>query len=161
MKSHVFESELVLTAALDETFAFFADAANLERITPASLRFQILTPLPIDMHEGTLIRYRLSLHGVPLEWLSRIDAWRPGRSFIDRQLRGPYALWVHTHTFEPHAQGTRVVDHVEYALPLDPISRPIHPLFVRPQIERIFTYRRDVLVRRFGAPGIVPLPRVS
>lgn len=161
MKTHVFETEQILNAPLDRVFEFFADAANLEAITPRFLNFRILTPLPIVMGEGTLIRYRLALYGLPMEWLSRIDEWRPGVSFVDRQLRGPYALWVHRHTFEPHPRGTRVSDRVMYALPLDPLSRPAHPLFVRPQIEAIFAHRRRVLAADFGESAALPLARVS
>jgi len=161
MKVHLFETEQILGAPIDRVFAFFSDAGTLEAITPAFLRFRVVTPLPVPMHEGTLIRYRLSLHGVPMEWLTRIDEWRPGRSFVDRQLRGPYALWVHRHTFEPHPRGTLVRDRVDYALPLDPLSRPAHPWFVRPQVERIFAHRRGVLARLFGEPGIVPISKVS
>jgi ligand-binding SRPBCC domain-containing protein len=161
MKTHVFEADQILSAPIDRVFEFFSDAPNLETITPASLKFEILSPLPIEMHEGTFIHYRLALHGMPMKWLSRIEEWKPGRSFVDRQLRGPYALWVHRHVFEPHARGTYVYDHVEYALPFDPLSRPLHSLFVRPQIERIFAYRRGILAQTFGEPNIIPLPRVS
>jgi len=154
MRTHVFETEQILGAPLGRVFEFFSDAGNLEAITPAFLRFRIVTPRPIEMREGARILYRLSLHGFPMEWLTRIDEWRPGRSFVDRQLRGPYALWVHRHTFEPDPRGTLVRDRVEYALPLDPLSRPAHALFVRPQVERIFAHRREVLERIFrsGAP---------
>uniref|UniRef100_A0A832MII4 CDP-paratose 2-epimerase n=1 Tax=Eiseniibacteriota bacterium TaxID=2212470 RepID=A0A832MII4_UNCEI len=151
MRVHVFRSEQWVPRGLDETFAFFADARNLEAITPPFLRFRILTPGPIEMREGTLIDYALRLHGVPLRWRTRIDAWRPGQSFTDRQVRGPYARWVHLHTFEPARGGTWVRDRVEYALPLDPLSRPVHALLVRPDVERIFAYRRDVIARTLGA----------
>jgi ligand-binding SRPBCC domain-containing protein len=153
MKAHAFDTGQILGAPLERVFEFFADAGNLEAITPAFLRFRILTPLPIPMREGAQIRYRLSLHGIPMEWVTRIDEWRPGRSFVDRQLRGPYALWVHRHTFEPHPRGTLVRDRVDYALPLDPLSRPAHPWFVGPQVERIFAHRRAVLARIFGEPA--------
>jgi ligand-binding SRPBCC domain-containing protein len=161
MKIHRFETGQILGAPLDRVFQFFADAGNLEAITPEFLRFRIVTPRPIPMHEGALIRYRLSLHGLPMEWITRIDEWRPGRSFVDRQLRGPYRLWVHRHTFEPHPHGTRVRDRVDYALPLDPLSRPAHPLFVRPQIERIFAHRRRVLADLFGEPRPGAIARAS
>ncbi len=154
MKTWTLEREQWVPAGLDETFAFFADAANLERLTPAFLGFSILTRLPITMREGTLIEYRLRLFGVPLRWLTRIEVWEPGRRFVDRQLRGPYALWVHTHAFERSGSGTLVRDRVEYALPLDPLSRPVRALFVRPTLERIFDFRRaEVAGALGGGPG--------
>jgi ligand-binding SRPBCC domain-containing protein len=134
----------------DRTFAFFADAGNLERITPPFLGFAILTPLPIAMGEGTLIEYRLRMMGVPMGWLTRIESWEPGRSFVDVQLRGPYTRWRHQHTFQPADGGTWVRDRVEYALPFAPWSRPVHPMFVRPALERIFTFRRHAIRRLLG-----------
>ena len=85
-----------------EVFPFFADAHNLEAITPPWLGFRIVTPRPIVMRAGTTIEYRLRLHALPVGWLTRIEAWEPGDRFEDRQLRGPYRLLHHTHTFEPH-----------------------------------------------------------
>jgi ligand-binding SRPBCC domain-containing protein len=151
MRWYRLETEQVVTAGLEATFGFFADAGNLETITPPFLRFRIVTPRPIAMAEGTLIEYRLRLRGVPIRWLTRIDAWEPGAGFVDRQLAGPYAAWIHHHTFAPHPRGTLVRDRVDYALPLDPWSRPLHPLLVRPDLERIFRYRRDAVVRALGA----------
>src|ERR1044071_9367246 len=84
----------------DEVFPFFGDAGNLEAITPPWLGFSIVTPRPIEMGVGTLIEYRLKLHGLPLKWLTRIESREPGVRFVDAQLRGPYALWHHTHEFE-------------------------------------------------------------
>ncbi len=154
MKTWTLEREQWVPLGLGETFAFFADAANLERLTPGFLGFRFVTPLPIAMRAGTLIEYRLRLFSVPLSWLTRIEAWEPGARFVDRQLRGPYARWVHTHSFERSGAGTLVRDHVEYALPLDPLSRPVHALFVRPTLERIFDFRRAEIARALGAaPG--------
>jgi ligand-binding SRPBCC domain-containing protein len=149
-RAHRFEMEQAVAAGIDETFAFFSNAANLDAITPPSLGFTILTPLPIEMREGTLIEYRLGLLGIPIHWLTRIDEWTPGRSFTDTQLRGPYALWVHRHGFAPHRDGTLIQDRVDYALPLPRLTAPVHALFVRPMIERIFAYRRDVIARVLG-----------
>lgn len=133
-----------------ETFAFFSDARNLERITPGFLGFQIRSPLPIEMRAGALIEYRIRLLGVPMPWLTRIDRWVPDREFVDRQLRGPYARWVHTHRFTPADGGTLVEDHVEYAVPLAPLSAPVQALFVGPTVERIFRHRHEAIARLLG-----------
>jgi ligand-binding SRPBCC domain-containing protein len=137
-------------AAAAECFAFFSDAGNLEALTPPFLHFRIVTPGPITMRAGALIEYRLSLFGLPLPWLTRIDDWQPGRGFTDTQLRGPYARWVHRHTFAPVDRGTWLRDEVEYALPLVPLSDPVHTLFVRPRLHHIFGYRQDAIVRLLG-----------
>lgn len=149
-RAHVLSSRQWVPAPMEECFAFFSDAANLEALTPPFLRFRILTPLPIEMRAGALIEYRLSLLGVPLPWLTRIADWRPGRGFTDVQLRGPYAKWVHRHAFTPADGGTWVRDEVEYALPLAPLSDPAHALFVRPRLREIFTYRRQAIARLLG-----------
>jgi ligand-binding SRPBCC domain-containing protein len=135
-------------------FAFFADAFNLERITPAFLRFRVLTPAPIAMTRGALIDYRLRLHGVPVSWRTEIAAWDPPRMFIDAQVRGPYAEWVHTHTFEPQDGGTMVYDSVRYRLiGPDVLTRAIHRLLVGPDTTRIFEHRHTAMEDAFGVPG--------
>jgi ligand-binding SRPBCC domain-containing protein len=126
----------------DEVFAFFADAHTLERLTPPFLRFEVLTPAPVDMHEGTLIDYRLRLHGLPIRWQSRIVVWDPPHRFVDRQLRGPYASWVHTHSFQAMQEGTLVTDMVDYAVPGGSL---VQRFFVGPDLEKIFDYRVRVL----------------
>lgn len=149
-RAHVLTSQQWVPAPREECFAFFSDAANLEALTPPFLRFRILTPLPIEMRAGALIEYRLSLLGVPMPWLTRIEDWRPGEGFTDVQLRGPYARWVHRHSFTPAAWGTWVRDEVEYALPLAPLSGPVHGLFVQPRLREIFAYRRKAIARLLG-----------
>jgi ligand-binding SRPBCC domain-containing protein len=126
---------------LVETFAFFSDAGNLERLTPPWLNFRILTPRPIAMGVGTLIDYRIVLYGVPIPWQTRIDVWEPGVRFVDRQLSGPYLWWHHEHRFDAVEGGTRVTDHVEYVPRLRWVSSP----FVRRDVERIFAYRQEIL----------------
>jgi ligand-binding SRPBCC domain-containing protein len=144
--------EQVVARPLAEVFAFFSDAANLEAITPDSLRFRILSPEPIAMRAGARIDYRLSLFGVPFQWRTRIDAWEPGRRFVDVQERGPYRHWHHTHEFAPVAGGTRVRDTVRYALPLGPLGALAHALFVRRQVEAIFDHRRRRIEALLEAP---------
>src|SRR5437763_16588382 len=120
---HQLRYEQAVRAGLDEVFGFFAEARNLELLTPGWLRFEVLTPEPVDMGEGTVIDYRLRLHGAPLRWRSRIERWEPGRVFVDRQVRGPYRLWHHRHDFEAVEAGAGVRDTVHYALPLGPLGQ--------------------------------------
>ena len=103
------------------------------------------------MQEGTLIDYRLSLHGLPLRWRSRIERWEPGRSFVDRQVRGPYHLWHHRHEFEAGPEGTVVRDIVHYGLPLGPLGQLAHAVLVERDLARIFDYRRAAVARVLGA----------
>ena len=157
MRERVLRRVQILDAPIDEAFEFFSRAENLEAITPPLLRFRITTPSPIAMAVGTLIRYRLRLRGVPVSWLTRIEAWDPPRGFVDRQLRGPYALWHHTHSFEPWGPGgsqTRMTDLVRYGQRLGPLGTIAEHLVVRSDLERIFDFRRDeipALLARGGA----------
>jgi ligand-binding SRPBCC domain-containing protein len=147
MKIRHFESELWLPRPRAEVFAFFADAANLDAITPAWVKFQTITPGPIDMRAGTLIDHRLRIRGFPIRWRSKITAWEPPARFVDEQIRGPYRLWIHEHLFEDRDGGTLVVDRVRYAVPFDFI---VHELLVRRDVARIFAWRTECLKRRFG-----------
>ncbi len=131
-------------------FPFFAAAENLERITPPWLHFRILTPTPVDMRRGALIDYRIRLHGLPLRWRTEIAEWEPPVRFVDSQLRGPYRLWVHTHTFTEVPGGTRCDDEIRYAVPGGSL---IDALFVRPQVERIFAHRQKTLHELFCRPS--------
>jgi ligand-binding SRPBCC domain-containing protein len=135
-------------------FAFFADAANLERLTPARLRFSILTPRPIAMRPGAVIDYRLSLLGVPFRWRTVIEAFEPEARFVDVQAAGPYASWRHLHEFVEAPGGTLVRDRVDYQLPLGALGELAHALFVRRQLEHIFDHRRRVIEQLFGDSGL-------
>ena len=145
-----------------EVFAFFADAHNLERITPAFLRFQVLTSDRIEMRPGALIDYRLRLRGVPLHWQSEITAWEPPHRFIDVQRRGPYRQWHHTHTFEEQDGGTMVRDEVIYSLPGPSlITHAVNALLVAPDTRRIFSFRHTALEEAFGVRGQTRSGRVT
>jgi ligand-binding SRPBCC domain-containing protein len=148
---HFLETATSVPLPVDDVFAFFANAENLQRITPPELAFRILTPTPIDMGEGTIIDYRLRLFGVPLNWRTRIVRWQPNDQFIDEQVRGPYSSWRHLHTFAEHENGTRMTDRVEYRLPLEPAGALALPL-VRRQLDRIFRYRAGAIRRVIREP---------
>ena len=139
-----------LPFARDQVFAFFAEATNLERITPPELGFTIVTSHPIQLHAGTCIEYRLHLFGLPFSWSSEIQLWNPPEAFVDVQRRGPYKLWVHTHRFREEQGATIIEDEVQYALPYAPLGELVYPL-VRLQLRRIFQYRQHAIRAYFLA----------
>jgi ligand-binding SRPBCC domain-containing protein len=138
---HDLYREQLVPRPLDEVFGFFARAGNLERLTPPWLGFGLVTPEPVEMGAGTLIEYRLRLHGLPLRWISRIERWEPGRAFEDVQVKGPYRLWHHRHEFRAAGGGTLVRDHVRYALPLGRLGDLAHAALVERDLARIFAFR--------------------
>jgi hypothetical protein len=142
-----FEREILLPAPLEQVFAFFSDAANLERLTPPWLSFQIVSPQPIPMAVGTRIDYRLRLHGIPISWTSEITAWEPPHRFVDEQRKGPYRTWIHEHRFEEIEGGTMAYDAVRYAVLGGVLAAK---LFVRPDLEKIFAHRHQVMRELFG-----------
>ncbi len=141
-------AELVLPASIDEVFDFYSDAANLEAITPAWLHFRILSPRSIEMGIGTLIDYRLRLHGVPVRWQSEITAWEPPFRFVDEQRRGPYREWIHEHSFRDFDGQTLVFDRVDYRVPLGALA---NRLLVASDLRKIFAYRHRKLWELFGS----------
>lgn len=138
---HLLRDRIILPLPIDEVFAFFADAGNLERITPPELNFRILTQLPIAVRQGTLIDYRLRLFGIPFAWQTEIACWEPPHRFVDRQLQGPYRQWIHSHSFSERAGLTTIEDEVRYRLPCWPMGELALPV-VRLQLRRIFSYRQ-------------------
>jgi len=153
-RTHRLERAQTIHRGSDEVFAFFADAANLELLTPAFLRFRILTPLPIPMSAGTRIEYTLRLFGLPFTWRTLITQWEPGLSFVDEQESGPYALWRHTHRFERQGAKTIMHDLVEYAEPFGPLGTVAHGLVVKRTVERIFDFRSEATARLLGRAGV-------
>ena len=147
MRIHTLRREQELDGTPDEVFPFFADAFNLQALTPPLLRFRVITPGPIEMQVGTLIQYRLRLRGVPVSWKTLIQDWSPNRRFVDTQLSGPYSLWHHTHTFDPlPGERTLMSDTVRYAIGLGPLGEVAHRALVRRDVEAIFDFRREALV---------------
>jgi ligand-binding SRPBCC domain-containing protein len=138
----VLERSQVVPVDIEEAFAFFADAWNLEAITPAWLRFRIVEA-PITLGTGSLLVYRLRLFGVRIRWRTEIVEWRPPVGFTDVQLSGPYRRWEHTHRLRPVDGGTEIYDHVVYRLPCEPLASVLAPVTVRPWLAAIFDYRAE------------------
>jgi len=151
MKIHTLHSEVWVPRPREEVFAFFSRAENLEALTPRWLHFSILPPRPIAMKAGTRIRYQLRLHGIPLRWESEITAWEPPHRFVDEQRSGPYRRWIHEHQFLEHDGGTTVRDIVQYSVAGGML---VHRLFVAPDLDRIFEFRRQKVAETFRqTPG--------
>lgn len=141
---HTFQTSMRLLLPRETVFAFFADAGNLQRITPPELKFDILTPQPIHLTEGSLINYKLRLFGFPFRWQTRITRWDPPQTFVDEQLRGPYKVWIHAHRFYEQEGVTTIEDEVQYCLPFWPLGEIVHPI-VRAELDHIFRYRQQII----------------
>jgi ligand-binding SRPBCC domain-containing protein len=158
MKTYQLQTQLWLPRPREEIFRFFSDPKNLQRLTPPWLHFEMLTPKSIEMHAGTLLDYRLRLHGIPIRWQSEIAVWDPPCRFVDQQTRGPYRLWVHEHTFAAENGGTAVGDDVRYVALGGAL---IHRLFVAPDLAKIFRYRQEILQQFFNPEGERPTERLA
>ena len=151
--TYILRREQWIARPIDEAFAFFASAHNLEEITPPWVGFKILSMSTESIEEGTTIRYRLRLHGIPVHWRTDIREWNPPHCFVDEQTKGPYKLWRHTHRFEARGNRTKMMDEVQYALPFGVLGQIVHALKVRRDVSRIFDYRRQRIDALFGRPG--------
>jgi ligand-binding SRPBCC domain-containing protein len=148
-KTYILQRSLWVPRPIDEIFAFFSRAANLETITPAFLKFRI-TESPEEICQGSRIKYVLRLHGIPVRWATEIVTWEPPRRFVDVQLSGPYSLWHHEHRFTEERGGTRLQDEVRYALPFGLLGQVAHWVTVRRDVEDIFAYREEKIKEMFG-----------
>lgn len=157
------QSEQWLPAQMDAVFPFFQDPYNLERITPPFLHFHVLRSSTTVVAEGTRLWYRLSLHGVPMWWRTRIDAWSPPHRFIDVQEWGPYRRWHHTHEFVAAEGGTLMRDIVHYELWMHALMPAFVSRWVRDDVRGIFEYRQRVVASMFEEQAAAPTgsPRVA
>lgn len=151
MHLHRYHREIEVSRSLPDVFAFFAEAGNLEEITPPWLKFRVLTAHPVEMKEGAKIAYSLRIHGVPMRWLTQIECWEPPLSFVDVQLKGPYRLWRHTHRFSRKGDRTVLADTVEFALPFGMLGDLVYHLQVARDVDRIFDYREQRIKERFNS----------
>ena len=155
MALHVLRRRQFLPLPRTEAFEFFADATNLEEITPPWLNFRIVTPTPIDLRTGAVIDYKLSWRGIPIAWTTEIRKWNPPYEFVDTQIRGPYQLWHHTHKFEEVDGGTMMTDVVWYKVPGGPLGEIIHKMQVKRDVRKIFDYRYHRIGTLLACPECV------
>ena len=147
MAEHILNRNLTLDLPIEKTFEFFADAVNLERITPPELNFRITTEQPINIKKDTLIDYKLKLRGIPIAWQTVISEWNPPHAFTDEALKSPYKQWIHRHTFtKNNAGGTDISDEVRYRLPLEPFGDLMH-WYVRRELDYIFDFRQKAVAQ--------------
>jgi uncharacterized protein (TIGR01777 family) len=151
--ARVFTARQWLPGTPEDNFPFFSAAENLEKITPPWLNFRITKKSSDEMKSGLLIDYRLRIKGMPVSWRTRIEDWDPPRKFVDTQLKGPYRIWHHTHSFEPLAGGTLMTDRVIYKMYVWPLGDVALPM-VKNDVKTIFAFRRKTL-EKLGSSGTV------
>jgi len=147
---HRFEQVQRFPRPLGEIFDFFTQVSNLESMTPPFLHFRNLTSNRVPLRPGAEIEHAMRLYGIPITWRTRIEHFAPDESFVDRQIRGPYKLWLHKHSFREIAGGTEMADQVDYELPLGLLGELGGGLLTRRLVSHIFAYRKAVLADRFG-----------
>ena len=148
-KIYTFYKEQFVPSDLDTVFEFFSRPENLEKITPSSMGFNIITPTPIDMKEGAIIDYTVKIMGVPMRWRTMITSYKKNEYFVDEQLKGPYSYWHHKHTFKEVEGGVLIIDEITYALPIQAFRLIVHPFLINPQLNQIFNFRFHTIKDKF------------
>ena len=141
--------EQYIPRARKELFPYFSVESNLEELTPPTLCFKVLNKSTEKIHEGTELSYKLKIHGIPLDWTSKITHWNPVNGFIDTQVKGPYKKWHHEHIFQDLGDGCLMTDIITYQLPMGWLGEVVGSNWVRSDLKKIFDYRRKVIYERF------------
>lgn len=153
MKIYTLHKKQVIPVTLEEAWSFFSDPANLSVITPPSMGFIIRSGADREMYAGQLIRYTVRpVAGIPTTWVTEITQVNKPHFFIDNQVFGPYSLWHHQHFFREVPGGVEIEDIVNYKIPFGILGRAAHLLFVKRQLDHIFSYREKKLKTLFGNP---------
>lgn len=151
MGFYQFRRKQYINSTLQEVWDFISSPHNLQRITPASMDFNVLTPnLPAKMYAGMLIQYSVRpMWSIPLNWLTEITHVEPMHYFIDEQRIGPYALWHHQHILEITENGVLMKDIVSYSPPFGILGRLANKLVIENKLKHIFDYRSKVIHQIF------------
>lgn len=147
MSTYTYQAVQWLPVDIRKAWDFFSSPNNLAKITPPDMKFRIKTQLgDHEIYEGMLIEYTVSpLFGIPVSWKTEITEVHAPFLFKDSQLKGPFSLWEHTHSFAEQNNGTLMQDIVNYRLPFGLLGAITHRLVVQKRIEGIFNYRKKVL----------------
>lgn len=147
MKVYHLRKEKLVPAPLEKVWQFFSDPGNLKLLTPPYMNFRIENYPDTDIiFEDMIIEYKVSpVLGIPVKWVTRIESVSINNSFKDIQIEGPFALWEHTHTFEERENNTFMTDHLKYAPPFGILGQLANSLFLRKQLQDIFTFREEVI----------------
>ena len=142
---YTLKKSITVPGSLDTVFEFFNRPENLEKLTPANLKFNILTPSPVTMHNGAVFDYTIGLMGIPMRWTSIITNYDPPHHFVDIQLKGPYAYWHHKHSFEAKAEGVEVTDEIHYEIGFSLFGKVVLRPVIQRQLKAIFSFRAHAI----------------
>jgi ligand-binding SRPBCC domain-containing protein len=137
-----FSAEQFVEAPRDKVVPFFSRAENLEVLTPPWLNFRILKKSSSEISPGSIIDYRLNIHGVPVKWKTLISEWNLPLSFTDEQLKGPYRKWHHVHSFYEVSGGTLLTDQVTYRVPFSWVGKLVLSSWIARDVKTIFNFRK-------------------
>ena len=149
MKVYKIKTKQVIKKPLSEVFGFFSRPENLSLITPPRLSFNILTPKPIDMKQGSIIDYTIKIFMFPIHWRTLITTYEHPYKFVDEQIKGPYTFWHHTHTFNETDSGVEIIDKVSYSIPFGILGRVLHSIWIKNDLKNIFEHRKVVIEKLF------------
>ena len=148
---HQFIRKQFVKTDLQTCWDFFSSPANLKRITPSYMGFDVKTEVPVQMYEGLIIAYTVKpLLGIPVEWVTEITHVKDKSFFVDEQRKGPYTMWHHEHHFKEVEGGVEMTDIVSYIIPLGFLGKLVEPFLVKPKLEEIFAYRFKIVEEVFG-----------
>ena len=148
---HYLHREQIIPMPVEKVWEYFCNPKNLNEITPSDMNFEIIKGGDLKMFEGQLIEYRVEfIHGIHSLWLTEIAHVRDCEYFVDEQRIGPYRFWYHEHRFESTTNGTKMIDHVTYAVPFAFLGDMLNALWIGKRLENIFDFRRHKIAELFG-----------
>ena len=148
---HQFIRKQFVKTDLQTCWDFFSSPANLKRITPSYMGFDVKTEVPAQMYEGLIIAYTVKpLLGIPVEWVTEITHVKDKSFFVDEQRKGPYTMWHHEHHFKEVDGGVEMTDIVSYIIPFGFLGKLVEPFLVKPKLEEIFAYRFKIVEEVFA-----------